>query len=83
MGLKVIKQEYFEADDLIANYSSKLSKNNNITIISSDKDLYQLINENVSIYDPMKKKYFSKVFIGFNFKMIWMLKKNMESKFIN
>jgi DNA polymerase I len=83
MGLKVIKEEYFEADDLIANYSSKLSKNNNITIISSDKDLYQLINENVSIYDPMKKKYFSTTSIFFIFKMIWMLKKNMVSRLIN
>ena len=63
LGLKKIKKDFFEADDLIANYSKVLSSNqdNQVIIVSSDKDLYQLLNENVSIFDPMKKIFISKL----------------------
>ncbi len=49
--------EGYEADDLIATYS-KLAKKNDIKtiIVSSDKDLMQLVNNNVTMLDPMKNK---------------------------
>ena len=49
--------EGFEADDIIATYTS-LATNLNIPslIVSSDKDLMQLVNEKVKMYDPMKNK---------------------------
>ena len=47
----------FEADDLIASYAKEAIKSNKkVTIISSDKDLMQLLKKNVSIIDPLKKK---------------------------
>ena len=46
-----------EADDLIA-YYSKIATNENIIIFSGDKDLTQLINERVTIYSPVAKRYF-------------------------
>jgi DNA polymerase-1 len=53
-----ISQEGYEADDIIASYSKIASKQNYQTIIiSSDKDLIQLLNKEIKIYDPMKKKY--------------------------
>jgi 5'-3' exonuclease len=46
-----------EADDLIA-YYCKIATNEKIIIFSADKDLTQLISENVTIYSPNTKKYF-------------------------
>ena len=43
-----------EADDLIA-YYCKISTNETITIFSGDRDLTQLISNNVSIYSPNTK----------------------------
>ena len=47
----------FEADDLIATYVSLAEKDRIETIIvSSDKDLMQLVSKNVTMLDPMKNK---------------------------
>lgn len=46
-----------EADDLIA-YYCKVATDEQIIIFSADKDLTQLINENVSVYSPISKQYF-------------------------
>jgi DNA polymerase-1 len=46
-----------EADDLIA-YYCKISKDEKIIIFSADKDLTQLISEDVTIYSPITKQYF-------------------------
>ena len=48
----------YEADDLIATYVDQiLLEGAKVTIISSDKDLMQLYNNKVRIYDPMKNKF--------------------------
>ena len=48
----------YEADDLIATYTEQILKiGAKVTIVSSDKDLMQLFNKNVRIYDPMKNKF--------------------------
>jgi len=46
-----------EADDLIA-YYCKIAVDEQIIIFSADKDLTQLISENVTIYSPITKEYF-------------------------
>ncbi len=49
--------EGFEADDLIATYVSLAEKDKIETIIvSSDKDLMQLVRNDVTMLDPMKNK---------------------------
>ncbi len=49
--------EGFEADDLIATYVKLAEKDKIETIIvSSDKDLMQLVSKNVTMLDPMKNK---------------------------
>ena len=57
LNLPAIELADFEADDIIATYT-KLAKEQNleVVIVSSDKDLMQLIGENVSMYDGMKQK---------------------------
>ena len=48
----------YEADDLIATYVDQiLKKGAKVTIVSSDKDLMQLHQKNVRIFDPMKNKF--------------------------
>jgi DNA polymerase-1 len=47
----------FEADDLIATYARQACElQAEVTIVSSDKDLMQLVNERVIMYDTMKDK---------------------------
>ena len=52
-----IEKEGYEADDLIATFS-RIAKEKGIKtrIISADKDLMQLMDNNTALYDPMKKK---------------------------
>ncbi|MFL2679878.1 MAG: DNA polymerase I [Alphaproteobacteria bacterium] len=60
-NLQSIQLKGFEADDLIASYAKIANENGkNVTIISSDKDLMQLINDNTTMIDPLKKKEISK-----------------------
>ncbi len=59
-NLPCIEKEGFEADDLIATYARLAEKAGaSVTIISSDKDLMQLVTPNVSMYDSMKDKQIS------------------------
>jgi len=47
----------YEADDLLATYSKKIvAAGAKVTVISSDKDLMQLVSEKIRLYDPMKNK---------------------------
>jgi DNA polymerase I len=52
-----IEQDGFEADDIIATYAVEAQKAGaNVTIISSDKDLMQLVGPGVGMLDTMKNK---------------------------
>ncbi len=54
-GIPSKRIEGFEADDVIGSISEQMrGLVDNIVIITGDKDLFQLINSNVSIYDPRK-----------------------------
>ncbi|MBM3509049.1 MAG: DNA polymerase I [Alphaproteobacteria bacterium] len=55
--LPCIEQEGYEADDLIATYA-RLARDAGIevTIVSGDKDLMQLVRPGVAMFDPMKAR---------------------------
>jgi len=47
----------FEADDVIATLAKRYEDTHDIVIISTDKDLYQLVNDHVRLYDHSKNVY--------------------------
>ncbi len=52
-----IEREDFEADDLIATYARAAAAEGAIvTIVSSDKDLMQLVDDRISMFDPIKQR---------------------------
>ena len=56
-GVPAIELEDWEADDLIAAYAKSTNDaGGQVTIVSSDKDLMQLIRPGVEMLDPIKQK---------------------------
>jgi len=53
-----VTMDKLEADDIIAYIATNTNKK--VTIVSSDKDFLQLINKNVEVYAPVKKKTYTK-----------------------
>jgi DNA polymerase-1 len=54
-GFLAMEKKGYEADDIIASLSQKATKEGAlVTIFSSDKDLMQLVSDNVKMYDPLK-----------------------------
>ena len=55
MGYPLIIEEGVEADDVIGTLATKLSaQGHNVVIASGDKDMAQLVNDKVVMYDSMK-----------------------------
>ncbi len=55
--LPCLEQIGFEADDLIATYAREASERGaTTTIVSSDKDLMQLVDDKVTMFDTMKDR---------------------------
>ena len=55
MQIPRIEIDGYEADDIIATYVKRADKKGfSATIVSSDKDLMQLVNKNIKMYDSMK-----------------------------
>ena len=61
LKIPVEKEAGWEADDLIGSIVKKARENGyDVVIVTSDKDLMQLVEDGVSIYDSMKEKMIGK-----------------------
>jgi 5'-3' exonuclease len=61
LPVKTVALDKVEADDIIAHLAKKLSDdyNSKVFIVSSDKDFIQLVNENIIVYRPIEKDYYT------------------------
>ena len=55
-NINIIKCKHAEADDIAAIITKELQHENKVTIITSDQDYLQLLNENTQIFNLNKKK---------------------------
>ena len=52
-----LMEEGYEADDIIATVATGAAREGfTVTIVSGDKDLFQLVNPAIEVYDPMRDK---------------------------
>ena len=57
-GIPSIELSGFEADDIIATYAKQAAKKKwKVSIVSSDKDLMQVVTDDINLVDTMKNKY--------------------------
>tara|TARA_R110000803_G_scaffold3782_2_gene12822 strand:- start:1600 stop:2643 length:1044 start_codon:yes stop_codon:yes gene_type:complete len=71
LPVKTIGIPKVEADDVIAYLSSVIPQDpkDKVFIVSSDKDFLQLINQNVIVYRPMEKEFYTEETVVEKFKM--------------
>ena len=55
IGLPEISQDGLEADDVLATLANRLKDQYEIVIVSGDKDYSQLVQEGITLFDPMKE----------------------------
>ena len=65
LPIRTVSIDKSEADDIIAFYSTHLVEkyNSKVVIVSSDKDFLQLVNNDVTVWRPMEKTYYTKQLI--------------------
>ncbi len=61
LPVKTVSLDKVEADDIIAHLATKLADDygSKVFIVSSDKDFIQLVNENIVVYRPIEKDYYT------------------------
>jgi DNA polymerase-1 len=61
LPVTLISIDKVEADDTISYLAQKFAANNKkVTIVSSDKDFLQIVDQNIEVYSPIKKKTYGK-----------------------
>ena len=59
LGLPLVSIQHVEADDVLGTYAKEAEKQGyKVVICTGDKDLSQLVNANISLYDTMNEKVY-------------------------
>jgi DNA polymerase-1 len=68
MRIPVIEFANYEADDVLGSLAQKASSKKIPTVlVSTDKDLFQLVNESTTVYNPVKEIYLDEKAVEENF----------------
>jgi DNA polymerase-1 len=68
LRIPVIEFEKYEADDVLGSLAQKASSKKIPTVlVSTDKDLFQLVNESTTVYNPVKEIYLDEKAVEKNF----------------
>ena len=63
-NIKIFEMPGYEADDLIGTIAKSLaSKGVDVFIVTADKDMLQLVDRDIKIYDPMKNRILDEEYI--------------------
>jgi DNA polymerase-1 len=54
--ISTLEMDGYEADDLIGTIAKRVESEADVIIITGDKDILQLVNDRIQVYDPMKEK---------------------------
>jgi DNA polymerase-1 len=58
LPVTTIQIDNVEADDIMAYLALSSFKESNVTIMSSDKDFYQIVDDRIKVYSPTKKRIY-------------------------
>ncbi|MCP2605177.1 DNA polymerase I, partial [Candidatus Aminicenantes bacterium AH-873-B07] len=61
LNIPIFEEQNYEADDILGSLAKKASNQNFISIlVTGDKDFFQLVNDKIIVYNPVKEKYFDR-----------------------
>jgi DNA polymerase I len=62
--IKIFEMPGYEADDIIGTIAKKASSTgSNVYIVSADKDMMQLVDDRIKVYDPMKDRVLDRAYV--------------------
>ena len=62
--IKMVEVPGYEADDLLCTMAEKAAKKgNDVFLVTSDKDMLQVVGERIKVYDPMKDKVLDEEYV--------------------
>ena len=63
-NIKIFEIPGYEADDILGTIAQKgASEGLDVFIVTGDKDMLQIVNEKIKVYDPMKDKVFDQQYV--------------------
>ena len=64
LHIKVFEMPGYEADDIIGTIAKRAaSEGSNVYIVTADKDMLQLVDDKVKVYDPMKDRLLDRAYV--------------------
>lgn len=56
--IALLERDGYEADDLLGTIAKEMESEVDVVIVTGDKDILQLVNDHIQVYDTMKEKRF-------------------------
>lgn len=64
LHIKVFEMPGYEADDIIGTIAKRAaSEGSNVYIVTADKDMLQLVDDRIRVYDPMKDRMLDRAYV--------------------